>query len=110
MQHDGLRHAWPSRTTLCLLVFANDAGETDQSGHTRQQRWTRTQKDLFFVNARRFAVELHGVFSNHLPGPAHWPMRKMTNSAGRTIATPTSITTQPSSRWSGASVSASHLT
>ena len=43
-------------------------------------------------------------------GPAHWLMRKITNSAGRTTATPISVTTWPSSRCSGGFVSASHLT
>src|SRR5690606_38988289 len=44
------------------------------------------------------------------PGPAHWPMRMTTNSAGFTAATPISMVTRPSSTDSRGLVSASHFT
>ena len=50
------------------------------------------------------------LLSGYLPGPAHWLMRKITNSAGRTTATPISHTTWPRSRTSGGLVLASQRT
>ncbi len=50
------------------------------------------------------------VYSSTPPPVAIWPMRKMTNSAGLTGASPISTTSWPASMTSGGLVSSSHLT
>src|SRR3989454_4179100 len=65
----------------------------------------RDGEELFRVNPRRPVCRRHRYAASagraHFCGPAHWLMRKITNSAGRTIATPISVITWPRSRTSG---------
>src|SRR5262245_9126183 len=86
------------------------AGEAHESGHTGDQPGRRPEEDLFTINSRAVVLLCHRPVSAYLFGAENWLMRKMTNSAGRTIATPISVTTCPNSRNSGGLVSASHLT
>src|SRR5262249_49920931 len=65
----------------------------------------------FPVLSRVLHVSLKLEFAYCCPcGPAHCEMRKITNSAGRTMATPVSVVTRPRSRSSGGLVSSSHFT